>query len=280
MSGIVLIPCWRRPDFLAATLHRIQLARACRAQRYVFAIDRDPNPAIFDVIKAFGLPHTIRQVMHAWSGPAYNILRGYQAALAVEPSPAWVGLIEEDVLVAEDIFEFWDAAFALDAQAFAVSACRNQNQPPMLFADRDAPRVYVDHSYQAIGTAHRATAAFREVVTHHANPRYFARPIAYCAEHLPDEGLPAGAASQDGLFHRVVRRDRLRVLYPIVPRAFHAGWTGWNRPQGTALQGAWADRAAQILMLTGDQMNALADPRFRDLAPCKLIRPPTALTLD
>lgn len=294
---IVIIPCWRRPAHLAALLRTIERARGASAQRYIFIIDRGYAPEIRDVIDGFALRNAIAGVLyhgeHGYMGPAYNILRGWGAGLVQANRGEPIGLLEEDLLVSEDIFEFWRDALALSDELVdltfqsgfcGVSACRNQNLPPGEGPWADHPvssttsYVYWHTSYQSLAVA-LWPSLIAEVLTH-ATPEYFAEPSRYVERHLFDADLPRGGCSQDALFHRVIRRERLKMLYPVVPRAFHAGWYGYNRCEGqpqTPVQ--WRRDAEKILAMTSEKMNELADPRYRDIERCALTRPRAALKL-
>jgi hypothetical protein len=279
--GVVIVPCWRRPAHLAAALACIQRARRANSNYYLFAIDREPDERVFDVIDTFELPRRILgPIPHEYSGPAFNILHAYEAALAIaeKQNEDFIGLIEDDILVAEDVFEFWDDALDADPIAMCVSACKNQMatvEAPTAEIPRDQ-LIYRHESYQSLGVALRKELVAE--VCEHIKRNYFRDPISYCMEHLPDPGLENWEASQDGLFHRIIRRRHYWTLYPIVPRAFHAGWYGVNRA-GKELVGSWRENAERILAMTGDQMNELADPKFRDIERCELIRPRVPLTL-
>lgn len=300
---IVIIPCWRRPAHLAALLRTIERARLADQQRYIFTVDRGEAPEIDDVISSFALGRQIAGIFyqgdHGNSGPAYNILHGWRLGLAlsraarseatVSAANELIGLLEEDLLVADDIFEFWEDVMQLPMHV-GVSACRNQNLKDGWFdvvsrAAQAAPAleaVYPDRSYQSLAVALRPY--FIEEVLRHASPAYFADPARYVEKRLYDAELPASACSQDALFHRVIRRDDLRMLYPIVPRACHVGWYGYNRRHGRAIEGyrgcgfadrrmeqAWREVSERILAMTSDDMNALADPKFRDIERCGLV---------
>lgn len=287
---IVVIPCWNRPAFLAATLTCIQKAYECSRQLYLFSVDRGYDPQILDVIKTFRYSSGClnKEVVirdHDFVGTAVNIFAAYREALDLrrafnEP----IVLIEEDVFIAQDFFlylygtlgghmDYTSAAF----DAVAVSGCRNQNTPnlPILSDDpkiirSQEPNVYRHASYQSIGTMIRPD--FLEACLVHAVPDYFKDQAAYCRENLACD-LPHEACSQDGLIHRMLLRTGNQTIYPMVPRAFHAGFYGYNRRRGQHLPGTrWQDDAERLLEMSGDQMNALADPRFRDIAPVPLIK--------
>lgn len=282
---IVIIPCWRRPAHLAALLTTIWQAYYYDGNRYMFSVDRGHDPEILDVIREWRCRRrrlevsvTIRE--HDFKGTACNILSAYDEArqLAEKTGDNQIALLEEDLLVARDIFDFYYEAWHAAERPAAISACANQNMPGPLIGDAAPERLLYKHdSYQSIGIAHSVDFVTR--ICEHATPAYYSNQTDYCRRELFGCGVPNWHASQDGLIARVLRRSHLATIYPIIPRAFHAGWHGLNRAVGRPLDLPWREAAEKILTMTADQMNELADPSFRDIAPCNLIRDPVPLKL-
>ena len=300
MSTIVIIPCWRRPAHLAALLHTIRDARGFTHNTYLFSVDRGYDPEILDVIAGFPADKIVTIRDHRYPGTVCNILSAYREAylLARSHDLDYVALLEEDLLVTSDIFEFYADAFkAMSPACVGVSACRNQNtldgRMPLTTTntaridDEVRPRalaagvgidsaVYKHRSYQSIGSA--LTINFLPDVIEHARPDYYSNQIGYCTRELACD-LPDAGASQDGLIHRIIRRESLTMLYALAPRAYHVGWHGLNRHTGRPLDLPWRAAAERILTMTADQMNERADPRFRDIEVGYLIRQRVPLKL-
>lgn len=245
--------------------------------RYLFAIDRGAHPAIHDVIATFKIAdYMIVDRKHDYTGNSFNVLEAYKtAAVQLEPEDL-VYLIEEDIFVAEDFFEFHQDASVIDPVAFFVSACRGRRK----ILGSDAPSMlYRNSHYQSLGVSMQARRVGSFV--QHATREYYEDMIGYCSKHLADDQLPAWAAEQDGVIHRVVRKVGSYGLFPAVPRAFHAGFVGYNRG-GEALaidQTKWRSEAERLLVMTADQMNQLANSAYRDIERCELIRPRSALRI-
>ncbi len=289
MRSVIVVPCWRRPEFLAATLIRLKRARGAHDHAYLFSVDREHDPMVLEVIRAL-MPldrfyWRIAKRRHVYEGLTYNLLETYRDALTMKPELVYV--VEDDVLVGEDFFEFHEAAHELDDDAFCVSACRNQNLERSFVRNdggnyRDLTKankladsgrlsaIYRHTSYQSIGTSHKAE--FLPGVLEHACRAYYENPNDYCARVLDDPDLPYDASSQCDLIHRVTRRRVWWTIYPFVPRAFHVGWVGCGRPNGARLGGSWQDSAAKILDMSEKKMNELADPDHRDIKVCELNR--------
>lgn len=252
MKHTVLVPAWRRPDFLHACLTRLEAA-ARPGVAVVVSLDRDYDPACLDVITSFyqRLPAVHLRVtpVHNYRGNSCNVLSGLRDCLHLGGD--FFHVVEEDVLVARGYFPFHEAMHRAAPQVFAVSACRNQN--------RDGPgerAAYLDASYQSLGVSFRRPVA--ESLVMHDGPFYYDDMIRYCRRTFPGSAIPPGHAEQDGLVNRIREQAGGRTLYTSRPRAFHAGFHGYNRP-GTALTGGSVpERAQRILTMSSAEMNELA----------------------
>ena len=312
--SLVVIPCWQRPAHLAALLKTITQARGWQRNSYLFSVDRDHAPAITDVISDFleaaaATTVDVTYRSHRFDGLSCNFLEAYVEALALahEQQLPYVITLEEDLLVASDVFEYFSDAFELSwtnrtcvlAHPIAVSACLNQSSDwnasgsqqrlgVEVAWSRRAGRyreniVYAAKAYQSIGTAH--SVAFLELICQHAVADYYADPAGYITKHFPASKLqPQQHQQQCGLIQRIMEvTSSARVVYPLTPRACHVGWYGVNRTEGKTLDTigctTWREGRDVILTMTSDHMNELADPRFRDIARCGLIRDRVSLKL-
>lgn len=256
---IIIVPAWRRPAFLLATLRRLEIA--CDGdQRNVqiwISLDRRHDRATATVARNFQAHHgghlvNVVERLHPYRGNSYNVLQAYRAAVAI-PGVELIHLVEEDVLVGADYLGFHRAAHALTPDAFAVSAARNQNHPHDPTPDPGA--VYLAPQYQSVAVSFRPHRL--APVLAHAVSSYFSDPIGYCRRQFRASRIPVGNAEQDGLINRVVEREHGSVVYPMLPRAYHAGFAGYHR-KGAALAGTTEEQADQILAMDTAAMNAAA----------------------
>lgn len=282
MKGVVLIPCWRRPDFLWACLERLFLADGWEHYNVILSIDRDSHEDVDRIATEATLraPHRVRIIrpgQHAYTGNSFNVLHAYQMAINICPEHGHVHLVEEDVFVARGYFRFHEAAHHAAPACFCVSACRDQNAPLPAILPTDAPAwIYERPTYQSLGVSFRPQMVRRFLSF--ATPEYFADPAAHLKRAFPCSRIPYGQAEQDGLIGRMledlfVGMDRPGAMYPLVPRAAHYGFAGYNRSGGLPLQdGTAEERGATILAMTDEQLNARADARYRDITRCELER--------
>jgi hypothetical protein len=94
--------------------------------------------------------------------------------------------------------------------------------------------VVLRHHYTSVATSFDTGSL--DAIARHATKRYYEDPSEYIAKEWgTDEGsLPAGFkptqfTEQDGLLNRDTQVNGWWTLSPRCPRAFHAGFTGYNR---------------------------------------------------
>ncbi len=294
-KGVIIVPCWRRPDFLWACLHCLKQARGFDEYEVMIAIDREPDIEVERVALAFRNAHrnvSFYATSHSYPGNSYNVLMAYRRALSVvDPPFDWIiHLVEEDVFVGKDYLRFHERVHEVDARAaevterddegrafFGVSACRDQNAPlpamvgtAMLNYPHGCDFAYRRPTYQSLGVSFRPSIVHRFL--EHATDAYFRDPVGTLATAFPESKIPRGNAEQDGLIGRVLEAHPAKwMVYPVAPRAFHAGFVGYNRSGGLPLyDGTPEERGRQLLAMSQDEMNRRADGRFRDIERCDL----------
>lgn len=277
---MVIVPAWRRADFLHATLTRLAVAvRAYPHPVQVWVtVDRGHTPDVAETVRECGRWFApggftaTRRIHHPHKGNSCNVLHAYAEAVAAAPTR--IHLVEEDVFVAVDYFSFTAAAWQLTPDVFAVSACRNQHFPPDHQPPPDPDTVYRHPGYQSLAVSF--PPARLAAVLPHVCADYLTSPVAYCRRTFPTTAIPAGNAEQDGLIGRIIEAGRWEVTYPGAPRAYHAGFVGYNR-RGMLLHGPIPQRAARLLSMTADELNTYAKS-YPDHTTVDLdgVRPPPA----
>jgi len=236
---------------LHACLTRLSKA-ATDDVRVVVSLDRQGTFECRQVAQSFSTSFAdiYLRVMnhHQFHGNSYNVLSGVTDVLKLGGD--LIHVVEDDIMVSLGYFAFHEAAHEAAPDAFAVSACKNQNllgDPPAL--------AYRHASYQSLGVSFRPDVA-RQVVKH-GTPAYFGNMVEYCKRTFPGSLIPPGHAEQDGLFNRVRESRRGVTVYAAQPRAFHAGFYGYNR-SGMKLGGSIGRRSEKILSMTTEEMNQMA----------------------
>ena len=279
-KGVVIIPCWRRPEFLGACLHYIRQADGWDDYAYLFAVDNHRattarfDPQVLKVIERFPGEKVLKiRNPHDFHGNSYNVLEAYREAMEMD-IPGLIFLIETDIFIGKDFFTFHEAAHEIDSDTFYVSACRNQNNKQAGSLPADPEAVYYWNRYQSLGNSFKPIT-LATYVLQHCTPEYYGNMHPYCKRHFPlsefGRSLPPWW-EQDGLINRIMEKDNLQGIFPFAPRAYHAGYEGYNRkgeslPSGMVLE----DKISAILSMTEDEMNRRAmNPQFKDITKCNL----------
>jgi hypothetical protein len=249
----VLVPAWRRPDMLHACLMRLEAA-ATRDVTVVVSLDRRYDPECRIVAETFSrrFPSIYLREMHwhEYRGNSYNVISGIRDSLKLGGD--LLHIVEDDILVSRGYFRYHEAMHQAAPQAFAVSACRNQNTKQQW-----EQAAYLHASYQSLGVSFRPEIA--EKVIQHNVPAYYKHMVSYCQNTFRGSVIQPGHAEQDGLINRIREAECGKTVYTTRPRAFHAGFNGYNRCDGQRLiDGTIEERAMRILSMTSEEMNALA----------------------
>lgn len=250
MKHTVLVPAWRRPDMLYACLLRLSRC-APDSTSVVVSLDRGHSPECVEVAEEFAgsLPGLrLRTVpRHSHHGNSFNVLSGLAECL--EMNPDLVHVVEDDVFVSDGYFDFHEAMHEVDWNAFAVSACRNQN-------GEDRGHAYRHPSYQSLAVSMRPEIVMRCAA--YATPDYFTDMIGYCRRMFPRSAIPAGHAEQDGLINRVRESMDGETVYTSRPRAYHAGFYGYHREGSRLMEGTTEERARRLLAMSSEELNRRA----------------------
>jgi len=90
-------------------------------------------------------------------------------------------------------------------------------------------------SYQCWGSAWKKENLLKYLQPHYV-AEYFYDPISYIrnnfhnSQYFFDENNKLRWVEQDGLTKRIMMQNDLRCIFPSVPRCYHAGFYGYNRP--------------------------------------------------
>jgi len=266
INSTVVVPAWRKPDFLAATLHQLALAEDFSGENvgYVICVDRHPHPDVLDVAWQFRderAPHlvVVKKRVHEYHGNSFNVLTGLIDALKL-PGADLIHVVEDDIFVGLDYFTYHRAAHELAPEAFAVSACRNQNASGP--GEGDAGLLWLHDSYQSLGVSFQRRILHR--LASYAQDGYFRDPIGFCRAVFPDSRIPAPHAEQDGLLNRIRESHGLKTVYPDVPRAYHAGFVGYHRDGEALTEGTPQQRGRQLLAMDAEELNRRAEGPWKD----------------
>lgn len=252
MREIVIVPAWRRPDFLTACLSRLDTSDDGE-RRYLIALDRNHTKPVVEAAESFqGILGTgrVRIVSREHSydeSNSYNTLMSYRDA--VEWGADLIYLVEDDVFTAVDFFTAHQQAHRLAEGVFAVGGCN-------FFPGSDPTALNTQYPYHSLGVSFRPEI-LTEHVFPHATPAYFKNRSAYCEARFGS----AGHWDQDGLIEAVRRASGMHFAVMDVPRAYHAGYTGYSRvgthflkPEETCRHHI-VEAAAKLLRMSSADLN-------------------------
>jgi hypothetical protein len=277
---VLIIPCWRRPEFLWHCLDNLRRAVGIGDLHVLFRPDRGHDPRIHDVIDEFG-PQLASYGVEVPPRCPYrrgkqsaNVLGAYLRAAAI--TRRYVFMVEEDVMVARDFLRWHYAVQAAQPQLFCSIAARNTNRAVPEAADPEA--YYVTNlDYCSLGVCFERSVIVRRIAPH-VRREYFENPGAYCQQLWSRSLVGAGHVEHDGLIRRIQEEQGARrpIAYPYRPRAFHAGYFGY--PRRGSINGALSHRIREVGATIYDleAMHSAPDrPEFSaDSVPVSLETPP------
>lgn len=273
---IVLVPCWRRPEFLWHCLSNLAQAEGIADLQVIVRPDTGYSPDNLEVIREFAtrLPD-LRIVFpvpcpHHRTKQSANVLLGYLHAATL--ANRLVFMVEEDIMVARDFFLWHRAVHAIAGELFCSIAVKNPNRSHQLSGNPGA--FYLNQGdYCSYGVCFDRRVLW-QLVAPHVNPSYMRRPKRYLRRHFAASQVSLGFVEQDGLLRRIQEQSRLPIAYPCLPRAFDAGFYGYNRPGG--VEGSLRDRVRKLEQIIYEpaRMRAAAAPEFIERCVSVDLHPP------
>jgi hypothetical protein len=283
-KDIVVLPCWRRPEFLWHCLDNLTRAEAFGSVHVLFRPDTGFSPENLSVIQSFAdrlssfdinlpEPCPFRRTK-----PSANLLLGCLHAAAI--TRRYVFLVEEDIMVGRDFLTWHRAVHDASGPLFCSMAVKNPNRRLTL---PDAPGGYYlsggDYCSNGVCFDQRV---LQGLIAPHVNMTYLRRPKKYLRRHFAASTVGLGFVEQDGLARRIQEQSTLPIAWPCVPRAFHAGffgarggWQAFRHPGGVGE--SIRDRVQRLAdtIYSADAMrNAIEDAEFIDSClPCDLELP-------
>ena len=277
---VLVIPCWRRPEFLWHCLDNLRRAEGIGDLHVLFRPDHGHDPRIHDVIDEFGPQLGSYEIDVPARCPyrrgkqSANVLGGYLRAAS--RSRRYVFMVEEDVMVARDFLRWHYAVQAAQPQLFCSIAARNTNRAVPQTADPEAYYV-TTLDYCSLGVCFERSVIVRRIAPH-VRREYFEDPGGYCQRHFAGSRVGAGHVEQDGLIRRIQEEHGTRrpIAYPFRPRAFHAGYFGYHAARRDQRRAVTAyPRGRRDHLQHRGRHSASARPEFSaDSVPVPLETPP------
>lgn len=247
MHDIILIPTFRRPEYLTLCLEHIAAAmpQADGWKQVVVMHDQhtmENTGSTRHVVTSFQerlqIEFDVRQP-HSYYGNSYNCLELYRWALT-QTGARYIYLIEDDVLVTPDFFA-WHEAVQDRGDYFATvgwKCMRNKD-----FKPSQDPTGYIETNkdFASIGVCWRPEKL--ETFVKHATLEYYANSDAYLRKAFPNSRHHGGWTEQDGIITRMLEETNDRwLVWPNLPRCTHIGISGYHRNAGYKFGGQNAGR--------------------------------------
>jgi len=273
-KDVVVLPCWQRPEFLWHCLTNLTQAEGVGTVHILFRPDTGSLPENIEVIRSFQhqlptfeiLPPTPCPFRR--TKPSANLLLGCLYAARI--SRKFVFLVEEDIMVARDFFRWHRAVHATAARLFCSIAVKNPNRS--VAVSDDTGEFYLSGGDYCSNGVCFDKDILGTIVAAHVNMAYLRSPKKYLRRQFPCSLIGLAYVEQDGLVRRIQEISPLPIAWPCVPRAFHSGFYGSNRPG--ALGGPLQNRIRTLTdtIYDAEAMRRLAGrPEFIETSlPCSL----------
>lgn len=280
---IVNVIAWRRPDFLHATLIRLAIAHE-PGLYYRINIDAGPDeriyPAIMEFAEKVGRDNVELKERgpHHNQGPTRNIVHALHESMAY--GAEFIHSLEDDIFISKDYFSYLRSAHKLAPRAFCATAYTPQ--PKADFTVKDHSAAFMKPYAPTVAISFRASMLAR--ILTYMPLSYPDDMVAHNARTFPDHPCgPAEWAGIDGTLGRIRRKLNGHTIYPVVNRAYHAGYISApcageacghdttrdginNGPHrhGAELEGTIEERARRLLAMKAEDLNALSEAVTRD----------------
>jgi len=258
-------------------LKKIELAEGSENLKYVFNLDIGFNHTVLSVIRGFKYfkNSEIRPKKHGeFQGhkdakQSYNLLEGY--LYCAQRTDDLVYMIEDDIMVSNDFFKFHEHAHMVFGESFCSIAVKNPNRK-IYETENCLESIYAtSNDYCSLGVCFNKEI-INKYIAPHINKEYFKDPYKYVESQFPKSGISGSFCEQDGLIRRTQMGLDLPIIYPVVPRAYHAGYYGKNRKK--YLTGSYEKKKAMVEKIIFDdeqmRLNAMIPEYYEDSRPVNL----------
>jgi hypothetical protein len=227
-KDICVLVGWRRPEYMELCLERLEMAEGSENLLYYVLLDDGFDEKYLELFKKFPYEHILikrEKTPYKLGKQSYNVISGLLSA--AYDTNEYVFYIEEDIFISKDFFKFCKSALKEDA--FCVIGSRDNENLKFTSDNKNGYYFGGEKSYQCLGTAWKAENLKKYLVPHFV-ANYFRDPVGYVKKTFPNNEYGSNFAEQDGLKKRIMMQNNLKCIFPLVPRCYHAGFYGYNRP--------------------------------------------------
>lgn len=254
---LVVVPLWQRAGFTEACLLRLAKAMDSSVQVRLcldFGFSADVLKAAEAFAKKFPKTEIFKREEDYPTG-SYNVLKGMAEALHVSQPGDLIHVLEEDVLIGKDFFDFHRRAHALVPDAYGVSACTNSFLTRETNPEPIQDAVYRSGAFQVWGSSYRP-AQVRQILTR-LQADYFENMREACIREFGEPSALRTGALYDGVMAMNLAEVEGAMVFPYAARGYHAGFDGISfKGQGPAVTGTPKRQAKQILAMGEKELSS------------------------
>lgn len=219
--NVVLLPIYNRPEFLHFVVNSIVEARRYDEYKYVIVAEHSYDQRCKEIIGRIKSEMEIieRSVKFELTK---NILEGMKYAFS--KTDDYVIIIEDDVMVSKDFFEFTDYVN------------KNYNDDNLLsitgspqWAHNSIKEIFKVHFYVPWGVS-ISKGMFDKYILQHCNDDYYQNRVSHLTNTFPNSAYGSKWTAQAGLIQRIREEHGLYCIKPSVARCAHIGLYGRFRP--------------------------------------------------
>lgn len=263
MRDLVLITTYNRPEYLRLCLEYLSKARGINNKIIWICIDRGNSliREFYEVLNDFReLDFSVKvRPEHSYLGNTFNTLEAYKEAYKTDANLVY--LVEDDVLVTPDFFEWHEEVQNKNDLICSVAYRCSRNSNRLRSYEHDPEAYFISSKdYASIGVCWKREKL--DYITTHANSEYYKDLVGYLKKHFPNNKFSSCFTEQDGLVMRLLGETHGYVAWPFVPRAYHFGVWGYNRPRGSRLSYQEIKE-----MIHNEQKIKMVDKDFGDIEP-------------
>lgn len=253
---IVIVPLWQRAGFTEACLARLAKAMDDEVRVRIcldYGFGKDVEKAARQFASKFpGTEITARETDYPTG--SYNVLTGMAEGLKVSSSEDRIHVLEEDILIGTDFFDFHRRAHKLVPDAYSVSACTNSFLTRATKPKPVQDAVYLSGAFQVWGSSYRPEQV--EQILSRVRPDYFADMHNACVAEFGEPSALRTGPLYDGVMAMNLAELGKHVVFPYAARAYHAGFEGLSfGGQGPAVTGTPKQQAKQILAMGEEELS-------------------------
>jgi hypothetical protein len=226
--------------------------------------DNHYDPDILRVIESYGAelnPVVIIRDETPYWGNNHNLLESYREAYRSEAK--YVFMVEEDIMIAKDFFT-WHYFAQEKYHPFVSVGCTHV--PKEKYEAASDTGCYFSNGYSSLGVC--IPRIHLAMLLEHSNPDYYAHLNSYLVKHFPNSSYGDASGAQDGLIGRIMEAGKLVAVLPDIPRAYHAGYYGYNRSMDRKAVGTLQQKIEEVGKVMESRAELTKD--YSDCEPCDL----------